>query len=90
MGLAALLIACVGMRGAGVTVEVGDRGYYTEGPSYWDSGYEYVWGPGHWGPHHHWIHGTYTRHGEFVKEHAHVRHHVKWMDHDHDHDHDGH
>ena len=54
---------------AGVEVEVGDRPYYTYGPSYWDRGYEYVWGPGHWGKHHHWLHGTYTRHGEFRKEH---------------------
>ena len=62
----------------GVEVEVGDRPYYTYGPTYWDRGYEYVWGPGHWGKHHHWLHGTYTRHGEFRKEHeSEHRHHVE-------------
>jgi hypothetical protein len=75
MGLTALLIACVVARGADVSVEVGDRPYYTDGQSYWDRGYEYVWGPGHWGQHHHWIHGTYAKHGEFVKEHAGEHHH---------------
>jgi hypothetical protein len=83
MGVAALLIACVVARGAEITVEVGDRPYYTEGRSYWDSGYEYVWGPGHWGPHHHWVHGAYAKHGEVVKEHLHDHHHVKWHDDDH-------
>jgi hypothetical protein len=84
--LSVLLLGCVAARGAEISVEVGDRPYYTEGPTYWDSGYEYVWAPGHWGPHHRWAHGTYTRHGEFVKAREHERHHVKWMDHDHDND----
>ena len=83
MGLVALLSACVVARGISISVEEGDRAYYTEGPRYWDSGYEYVWAPGHWGPHHHWIHGTYTRHGEFVKVHAREHHHVRWHDDDH-------
>ena len=56
-------------------IEEGDHPFYLYGPSYWDSGYEYVWGPGHWGPHHVWIHGAYTRHGEFHREHAHEHHH---------------
>jgi hypothetical protein len=33
----------------GFSIEVGDRPYYTYGPSYWDSGYEWVWIPGSWG-----------------------------------------
>jgi hypothetical protein len=70
-------------KAIGVDIEVGDRPYYTEGRTYWDSGYEYVWAPGHWGPHHHWVHGTYARHGEFVHEHAHVHHKVHWHDDDH-------
>jgi len=67
-----------------VVVEAGDQPFYVYGPSYWDAGYEYVWVPGHWGPHHAWVHGYYNRHGEFHKEYAHVHHH----DHDHDHAHD--
>jgi hypothetical protein len=32
-----------------VTVEVGDRPYYTRGPGYWVGHTYYVWRPGHWG-----------------------------------------
>ncbi len=59
----------------GVDIEVGDRPYYTYGPTYWDRGYEYTWAPGRWDEHHKWVHGTYTRHGKFVKEHEHERRH---------------
>ena len=31
-----------------VTVEVGDRPYYTRGPGYWVGRTYYVWRPGHW------------------------------------------
>jgi hypothetical protein len=70
-------------RAISIDIEVGDRPYYTEGPSYWDSGYEYVWVPGHWGEHHRWVHGAYTKHGEFVKEHAREHHKVRVHDDDH-------
>jgi len=32
-----------------VTVEVGDRPYYTHGPGYYAGRTYYVWRPGHWG-----------------------------------------
>src|SRR5262249_17300319 len=32
-----------------VTVEVGDRPYYTHGPGYYVGRTYYVWRPGHWG-----------------------------------------
>jgi hypothetical protein len=48
---------------AEITIEVGDRGYYTHGSSYWSHGVEWYWVPGHWGHHHHWIHGHYVRRG---------------------------
>src|SRR5881296_1293379 len=32
-----------------VTVEVGDRAYYTRGPGYYVGRTYYVWRPGHWG-----------------------------------------
>ena len=78
--LAAILMAiCMVARpsayAVGVDIEVGDRPYYTYGPSYWDRGYEYSWAPGRWDEHHHWVHGRYSRHGEFVREHEHDRRH---------------
>jgi hypothetical protein len=45
-----------------VTVEVGDRPYYTRGPGYYVGQTYYVWRPGHWGSRHGqrvWIHGHY-------------------------------
>ncbi len=62
----------------GFSIEVGDQPFYTDGPSYWDGGYEWVWIPGHRGKHHdEWIHGHYARHGKFQREHAkeHHQHH---------------
>jgi len=78
---AILMSICMAARpsaqAVGVSIEVGDRPYYTYGPSYWDQGYEWVWTRGHWDEHHHWIHGSYSRHGEFHKEHANEhRHHM--------------
>jgi hypothetical protein len=46
-----------------VTVEVGDRAYYTRGPGYYVGRAYYVWRPGHWRWHHGqrvWIHGHYV------------------------------
>jgi len=44
-----------------VTVEVGDRAYYTRGPGYYVGRAYYVWRPGHWSRRGHvWIHGHYV------------------------------
>jgi hypothetical protein len=47
-----------------ISIDVGDRGYYTNGPGYWTGGVYYVWVPGHWcgwRHHHHiWCHGHYA------------------------------
>jgi hypothetical protein len=46
-----------------VTVEVGDRPYYTRGPGYYVGRSYYVWRPGHWSYRHGqkvWIHGHYV------------------------------
>ena len=46
-----------------VTVEVGDRAYYTRGPGYYQGRTYYVWRPGHWAARHGqrvWIHGHYV------------------------------
>ena len=81
----ALLSVCMLIRPSamaiGISIDVGDRPYYTYGPSYWDGGYEWVWIPGSWGEHHHWMHGHYERRGEWHREHA--------REHHHHHDHDG-
>lgn len=76
--------------GFGIEINLGDQPYYTDGASYWDDGYLWVWIPGH-REDHHWVHGEYVRRGEFHREHEHEHHH-KHHDHDehHDHDHDHH
>ena len=84
----ALLSVCMLIRPSamaiGFSIDVGDRPYYSYGPSYWDGGYEWVWIPGSWGEHHnHWMHGHYERRSEWHREHAREHHHH----HDHDHDH---
>jgi hypothetical protein len=46
-----------------VTVEVGDRAYYTRGPGYYVGRTYYVWRPGHWrwrNGQKLWIHGHYV------------------------------
>ncbi|MEY2565356.1 MAG: hypothetical protein QOH88_3549 [Verrucomicrobiota bacterium] len=63
-----LLIAAVVLAGAlvpaaanaGITIELGDRPYY-HGATYYDSDWEMIWMPGHYGHGHHWIHGHYVR-----------------------------
>jgi hypothetical protein len=49
-----------------VSIEIGDRPYYTRGPGYYVGGVYYVWRPGHWGWRHGrrvWIHGHYVLRG---------------------------
>ncbi|PYK93807.1 MAG: hypothetical protein DME36_08040 [Verrucomicrobia bacterium] len=48
-----------------VTVEIGDRPYYTRGPGYYVGHAYYVWVPGHWSRRHPrvWIHGHYVLRG---------------------------
>jgi WXXGXW repeat (2 copies) len=49
-----------------VTVEIGDRPYYTHGPGYYVGRTYYVWRPGHWANRHGqrvWIRGHYVVRG---------------------------
>jgi len=49
-------------KAAGIFIDIGDHGYYTRGPYYWDNGRRWNWVSGHWEWHHHhkvWIHGHY-------------------------------
>lgn len=47
----------------GISINVGDRPYY-HGPSYYDSGYQYVWVPGYERDHQ-WQRGHYQRKGSY-------------------------
>jgi hypothetical protein len=45
-----------------ISIDVGDRPYYSHGPGYWSGHVYYVWVPGHWAWRNHhkvWIHGHY-------------------------------
>ena len=49
-------------QAVGVSIEIGDRPYYTRGPWYSRSGTRWYWVSGHWvWRHHHrvWVHGYY-------------------------------
>jgi hypothetical protein len=60
-------------QAAGISIEIGDRPYYTHGAHYWAGEYEMIWVPGHWSEHgHHWVHGHYRR-GEHRHHHDEVR-----------------
>jgi hypothetical protein len=77
--VAVLLLVKPSANAIDLRIDVGDRPYY-EGPTYWDSGYQWVWVPGH-REHDHWIHGRYERRGEFRREHANEHHHHHDEDH---------
>ena len=63
-----------GVQAAGISIEIGDRPYYSHGPRYWAGEYEMIWVPGHWSEnHHHWIHGHYVR-GEHRRHYYHDDH----------------
>ncbi len=59
--VAASALVAVEKSQAQISIELGDRGYYTHGDSYSYNGGVMVWSPGHWGSHHRWIHGHYVR-----------------------------
>lgn len=64
------------------SISIGDRGLYF-GPSYWDSGYLWVWVPGY-RSRGRWVHGHYARRGGWNRSHAgeHFRHHRRDRDRD--------
>ncbi len=57
---ASAIIPAATSMAQGISISVGDRGYYNHGDSYFYHGRRMVWIPGHWGPRHHWIHGHYA------------------------------
>jgi hypothetical protein len=62
-----LLIVCLcgfvaPASNAQISINIGDRPYYSHGPGYWSGRYYYVWAPGHWrwrNGHKYWVHGHY-------------------------------
>ena len=61
------------VQAAGISIELGDRPYYSHGPRYYEGDWEMIWIPGHWSDHgHHWIHGHYRR-GEHRRHNDRVR-----------------
>ena len=64
--LAAIIVASIvtpaAVRAQGISIQVGDRPFYSHGPRYWAGDYEMIWVPGHMSRFgHHWIHGQYVR-----------------------------
>ena len=62
-----LLIVCLcgfvaPAANAQISINIGDRPYYSHGPGYWSGRYYDVWAPGHWrwrNGHKYWVHGHY-------------------------------
>jgi hypothetical protein len=68
------------LRADGISIQVGDRPFYTHGARYWDRDYEMVWVPGHVSRDGHWIHGQYVR-GEQRRHNGQDRHDDQQNDH---------
>jgi hypothetical protein len=64
----AVLLCAGGMtatsaQAAGISIEIGDHGYYNHGPWYYNHGVRWYWVSGHWRWHHgnrYWLHGHYA------------------------------
>jgi hypothetical protein len=63
-----LLIVCLcgfvapATNAQSISINIGDRPYYSHGPGYWSGRAYYVWAPGHWrwrNGHKYWVHGHY-------------------------------
>ena len=66
--IATSILVPAAVQAQGISIEIGDRPYYSHGPHYWAGGYQMLWIPGHRSAYgHHWIHGHYVR--------SHSRHH---------------
>jgi hypothetical protein len=61
--LCAGALAPMTTQAIGISIDIGDRGYYNHGPWYWNNGVRWYWVPGHWVWRYHrriWIHGYYV------------------------------
>jgi hypothetical protein len=59
--IATSILIPAALRADGVSIQIGDRPFYSHGPRYWDGDYAMIWVPGHMSSGHHWIHGQYVR-----------------------------
>ena len=59
--ISASILTPAALRAQGISIQIGDRPFYTHGARYWDRDYEMVWVPGHMSRDGHWIHGQYVR-----------------------------
>lgn len=68
------------VRAIGLTIELGDRPYYTHGARYQSGDYQMIWAPGHMSRSHHWIHGKYVR-GQQRRHESNMHHNNQQDDH---------
>jgi hypothetical protein len=62
VAIATSILLPAALRADGISIQIGDRPFYSHGARYWDGDYEMVWVPGHMSQRgHHWIHGHYVR-----------------------------
>ncbi len=62
--IAASILTPAAVRAEGISIQVGDRPFYSHGARYWDGDYEMIWVPGQYvALRHHWIHGQYVHGG---------------------------
>jgi hypothetical protein len=64
--VATSLLVPAAVRAQGISIEIGDRPYYSHGARYWAGDYEMIWVPGHrsrdgW-THGHYVRGQHRRH----------------------------
>src|ERR1700720_134964 len=60
--VATSLLVPAAVRAQGISIEIGDRPFYSHGARYWAGDYEMIWVPGHRSESgRRWIHGHYIR-----------------------------
>lgn len=58
--VATSILVPAAVRAQGISIEIGDRPYYSHGARYWAGDYEMIWVPGH-RTYRGWVHGHYVR-----------------------------
>ena len=58
--VATSILVPAAVRAQGISIELGDRPYYSHGPRYWAGDYQMIWVPGH-RSRGGWVHGHYIR-----------------------------
>jgi hypothetical protein len=58
--VATSILVPAAVRAQGISIEIGDRPFYSHGARYWAGDYEMIWVPGH-RSRDGWVHGHYVR-----------------------------